>query len=455
MNVTTLRFFASAFLTTLPAAAATRVFEAFEGDGFGSWVETGTAFGKAPIPGITKGLTSELTAYSGESLACSAHEGDAALGSLTSAEFTIDEPYIVFLIAGGDQAGKTSAQLLVDGKVVREATGKNSIRLDTATWDVAELKGKKAKLRLIDDSTGQWGFIAADHFIFTNSVNQKFPPSTKGKKPYIKGLVATPVLQGVTIPEGVQAKVMADYQSSKLTSPTAMCFDEKGNIYVAETHRFRFGVMDDREHLYWYLDDLAAMKVEDRRKLHEKWDKKVSIKSLTEKSEKIRLLIDKDGDGVCETTNIFAEGFNDVLDGTAAGVFALEGTIYLASIPKIWALRDNNGDGISDEKKVIQDGFGVRISLSGHDLNGFALGPDGMIYGTVGDRALHFTTKEGKEYHYPNEGAAFRFDPDGSNFEIIHTGLRNPKEIAFDRPTVLAKACAPTTPAKNPKPKIR
>ena len=433
MNVTTLRVFASAFLTILPAAAATRVFEAFEGDGFGSWVETGTAFGKAPIPGITKGLTAELTAYSGESLACSAHEGDAALGSLTSAEFTIDEPYIVFLIAGGNQPGKTAAQLLVDGKVVKESTGKNSIRCETATWDVTDLKGKKAKLRLIDESTGQWGFIAADHFIFTNSVNQKFPPSTKGKKPYIKGLVATPVLPGVTIPEGVQAKVMADYKSSKLTSPTAMCFDEKGNIYVSETHRFRFGIMDDREHLYWYLDDLAAMKVEDRRKLHEKWKEKVSIKSLTEKSEKIRLLVDKDGDGVCETTTIFAEGFNDVLDGTAAGVFALEGTIYLASIPKIWALRDQNGDGVSDEKKVIQDGFGVRISLSGHDLNGFALGPDGMIYGTVGDRALHFTTKEGKEYNYPNEGAAFRFDPDGSNFEIIHTGLRNPKEIAFDK----------------------
>jgi len=70
-------------LGIVPLHAATKVFEAFEGDGFGSWVEEGTAFGKAPIPGITTGLTGELTAYSVEGLACSAHQGDAALGSLT------------------------------------------------------------------------------------------------------------------------------------------------------------------------------------------------------------------------------------------------------------------------------------------------------------------------------------------------------------------------------------
>jgi quinoprotein glucose dehydrogenase len=419
-------------LSALPAFAATKLFESFEGDGFGSWEEKGSAFGKAPIPGITKGLTSELTAYSGESLACSAHGGDEATGSLTSAEFTIEEPYIVFLLGGGNLPGKTCVQLVVNGKVEKEATGKNSLRCESATWDVTALKGKKARIRILDEERGAWGMIAVDHIIFTDYMNQKFPPVTKGNKPYTKGLVSTPVLPGVTIPEGVTAKVMADYKKQKVTSPTALCFDEKGNIYVSETHRFRFGVEDDRDNLYWYLDDLAAQKVEDRRKLHEKWKDKKSIAKLTEKSEIVRLLVDQDGDGVCETSKVFADGFNDVLDGTAAGVFAMEGTVYLASIPNIWTLRDKNGDGISDEKKILQGGFGVRISLSGHDLNGFALGPDGMIYGTVGDRALSFTTKEGKAYHYPNEGAAFRFEPDGSHFELIHTGLRNPKEIAFD-----------------------
>lgn len=423
---------AFATLTLLPLSAATKVFESFEGDGFGSWTEEGTAFGKAPIPGTTSGLTGELSNYAAEGLACSAHQGDAALGSLTSAEFVIEQPFIAFLIAGGNHPGKTCVQLLIDDKVALEALGKKSLSCEKVNWDVTKWKGKKARLRLLDQETGSWGMIAADHFVFTDDANATFPATSKPVKAKVPGLVTGAVLPGVKIPEGVEAKVMADYQTQKVTSPTALCFDEKGAIYLSETHRFRFGIEDDRNHLYWYLDDLASKTVDDRRKLHEKWSSKLPISKLTEKSEIVRLLVDKDGDGVCETMKVFADGFNDLLDGTAAGVFALEGTVYLASIPKIWALRDTNGDGVAEEKKVIQDGFGVRISLSGHDLNGFALGPDGMIYGTVGDRALSFTTKEGKEYKLPNEGAAFRFEPDGSKFELIHTGLRNPKEIAFD-----------------------
>ena len=412
--------------------AGTKVFEAFEGDGFGSWKEQGSAFGKAPVPGIVDGMKSEFSGYSGESLLCSAHGGDAALGRLTSPEFTLPENHLLFLLAGGKQPGKIAVQLVIDGKVEKEVTGNGSLRCETVAWDVSAWKGKKAKLVVIDDSKEPGGFIAVDHFLFTDYPNQKFPPVTRGHKPYTKGLVSTTVLPGVTIPDGVTAKIVADHATQKITSPTALCFDEQGKLYVSETHRFRFGVEDNRDGLFWYLDDLAAQKVEDRRKLHEKWQAKKSIASLTEKSELVRFLHDADGDGLFETSKAFAEGFNDVLDGTAAGVFAMEGTIYFASIPNIWTLRDQNGDGISDEKKILQEGFGVRISFSGHDLNGFALGPDGMIYGTIGDRGLHLTTKEGKNYAYPNEGAAFRFEPDGSRFELVHTGLRNPKEIAFD-----------------------
>jgi quinoprotein glucose dehydrogenase len=227
-------------------------------------------------------------------------------------------------------------------------------------------------------------------------------------------------------------KVEADFKKQGIKSPTALTFDEQGNIYVAETHRFRHGIEDDRNNLFWYLDDLAAMTTDDRLKLHEKWYGKVSKKFMTEKSEVIRRFSDTNGDGTYDKINVFSDGYNDVLDGTAAGVFFYDGALYFACIPKIYMLRDTDNDGVADEKKTVEEGFGVRISLSGHDLNGFTLGPDGRIYGTIGDRGYSLITKEGKEYKYPNEGAAFRFEPDGTGFEIFHTGLRNPKEIAFD-----------------------
>lgn len=417
---------------TVSLSAATRVFQTFEGDGFDDWQEAGHGFGLAPSGGKTDQMPGALTAYSNDSLAVSAHGGNAAKGSLTSPEFQIGERYINFLIAGGDSAGKTAAQLIIDGTVVRESVGKRSLNCEAALWDVTEFKGRTARIHLLDDEAGDWGFIAVDQIIFSNSPIHKFPPTTQAGKPVFDGLEPAGVIAGAEIPIGSTLKIEASHEHQKITSPTAITFDDHGRVYVAETHRFREGVEDDRNNLFWYLDDLAARKTSDRRKLHEKWTEKVSIEKLTRKSEIIRRLADTDGDGKIDESKVFADGFNDLLDGTAAGVFFYEDSLYFACIPKIYSLRDTNGDGTADERKVVEEGFGVRISLSGHDMNGFTLGPDGRIYGTIGDRGFSFITKEGVSYDYPNQGAAFRFEPDGTGFEIFHTGLRNPKEIAFD-----------------------
>lgn len=421
--------FSLALTATLPAA--TRVFQAFEGDGYDTWKSEGNAFGIAPSAGRTDDMKQPFTSYADESLAASTHGGDAAKGTLTSPAFTISEDYITFLIAGGDFTGKTAAQLVVDGQVVRESTGRRTLRCAPVVWDVAPLKGREAHIRIIDDADGPWGFVGVDHILFTDYANQKFPGPTREGKPFMAGLTASELAPGAMIPEGSTLKIAATHADQQVTSPTALTFDDFGNVYLTETHRFREGVEDDRDHLYWYLDDLAAKSTSDRRALHEKWKDKLPLERLTQKSELILRLTDTDGDGKFDS-NIFADGFNDVLDGTAAGIFYYGGSIYFACIPKIYLLRDSDGDGKADEKKTVADGFGVRISLSGHDLNGFTLGPDGRIWGTVGDRGMSLITAEGKRIDYPNEGAVFRFEPDGTGFELFHTGLRNPKEIAFD-----------------------
>lgn len=416
----------------LLSGIASASLQTFEGDGFGDWQTQGSAFGLSPVHAKLDGMKDGFINFANDAFALSAHGGNDAVGTLTSPEITLDKDYLLFLIAGGNTPGKTAVQLLIDDKVVMEATGKKSQSFTNVVWDVTKYKGQGAVIRLVDDAKGEWGFIAADHFVLDNYANQKFPSSTKKGKPFVDGLVATPALAGSMIPKGSMMAVEATYKSHGVKSPTALTFDDKGNVYLAETHRFRAGIEDDRNHLYWYLDDLQAMKTEDRRALHKKWEKKLSHAYMTKVSEVIRKLSDTDGDGKIDEAKVFADGFNDVLDGTAAGIFYYDGAIYFACIPKIYKMFDANGDSVADQKEVIQDGFGVRISLSGHDMNGFTLGPDGRIYGTIGDRGFSITTKEGKTYHYPNEGALFRFEPDGSNFEIVHTGLRNPKEIAFD-----------------------
>jgi len=246
-------------------------------------------------------------------------------------------------------------------------------------------------------------------------------------------LVPSPTVPGLAIPAGAEAAVFADHERHQVASPAALCIDEQGRVLVAEALRLKFGVEDNRNHRYWLLDDIASTTTDDRRAMHEKWNDKVSIASLSRKSERIRMLVDTNKDGTADQSIVFAEGFNDLLDGTAGGIFSFQGTVYFACIPHIWALQDTDGDNVADFRASMHEGFGVRVSLSGHDLNGFVLGPDGRLYGTIGDRGMHLTTDEGRIHSYTNQGAVFRFDPDGSNFEVIHAGLRNPKELAFDK----------------------
>jgi len=112
---------------------------------------------------------------------------------------------------------------------------------------------------------------------------------------------------------------------------------------------------------------------------------------------------------------------------------ALDGKIYFACIPNVWLLEDTDGDLKADKRESLQEGYGISVSLSGHDLNGFVLGPDNRIWFTIGDRGYNLKTKEGRHLYSQYEGAVFRMERDGSGLEVVHTGLRNPKEIAFDR----------------------
>ncbi|NBV38486.1 MAG: hypothetical protein EBS00_02805 [Verrucomicrobia bacterium] len=135
---------ASLWIGTLSVQAETYVIQSFEGDGFGDWQVGGKAFGLAPVHGKIDGLEGELQGFAGKALLCSASSGNLTTGIITSPEIPVVEPYLYlgFLIGGGNQPDKLAVQLLVDGKVVRSATGNNSFVLRQEVWNLSEFKGK-------------------------------------------------------------------------------------------------------------------------------------------------------------------------------------------------------------------------------------------------------------------------------------------------------------------------
>lgn len=234
------------------------------------------------------------------------------------------------------------------------------------------------------------------------------------------------------MPDDIEAKLFVD--ASQTQNPGAICFDENGNLYIAELHRWRAGVEDIRNEQRLLFDDIAAVTNEDRVAMMQRDQLARPLSHYTEFEDRIVVVSDTDQDGRADRSEVWADGFNDPLDGPGIGLLSLgDGRLLYTNIPHLWELADSDGDGRADQRKSLQDGFGVRISFSGHDMHGLIQGPDGRIYWSIGDRGYTITTREGRHYSRPLEGAVFRCDPDGSNVEEFHRGLRNPQELAFDQ----------------------
>ncbi len=162
-----------AVLATVTAHAADDILVAdFEGADYGLWKVEGTAFGSAPAGGALPNQM-PVTGFRGKGLVNSFHGGDDSTGRLTSPPIQIERKYVAFLIGGGGWPGETCINLLVDGKVVRSATGSNtspggSEKLEASGWDVSEFAGKTAVVQIVDERKGGWGHINVDQIVQTD-----------------------------------------------------------------------------------------------------------------------------------------------------------------------------------------------------------------------------------------------------------------------------------------------
>src|SRR5882762_6151005 len=87
---------------------------------------------------------------------------------------------------------------------------------------------------------------------------------------------------------------------------------------------------------------------------------------------RVRLLEDRDGDGVYERSTVFKDQLVFPM-----GVAVREGKVYVADPPDLLVLEDTDGDGVADKQTKILSEFGHTDNGS---LHGVTFGPDGMLY---------------------------------------------------------------------------
>ena len=247
--------------------------------------------------------------------------------------------------------------------------------------------------------------------------------------------------------EGLELTLWAS--DSLAPDPVAMSIDDKGRVYLTRTNRQKNSEFDIRGHRDWMTESISLKTVEERRAFLRKtfapekseensWLKDLNNDGihdwhdLTVEKDEVWRLEDTNKDGFADVSMRILNDFSEEVTDVAGGLLVRAKDAFIAIAPDLWRLEDKNGDGIWDKKTSISTGYQVHIGFGGHGMSGIVEGPDGRIYWNIGDIGASITTVDGRKVENPNSGFIARANPDGSDFEIFATGLRNTHEFDFD-----------------------
>ena len=145
---------------------------------------------------------------------------------------------------------------------------------------------------------------------------------------------------------------------------------------------------------------------------------------FSQDASRIILLKDQDGDGIFDQRKVFAEDL-----GVASSILPYKGGFLVAAPPELVWLRDTDGDQVADETQVIMEGF--EVGNLQHNYNGLSYGLDNWIYAANGGNngQPYFACQADQALDL--RGGDFRFRIEGQQIERVGASSGG-FELAFD-----------------------
>src|SRR5688572_20842024 len=204
------------------------------------------------------------------------------------------------------------------------------------------------------------------------------------------------------LPEGFRLEVVAS--EPLIASPSAVCWDERGRMFVCELHGYNLeGQLDIED-----LNKTGKLDTEVRRvQAEEKFKRAAEAGTYGV----VKLLRDTDGDGRMDKADTWATNLPP-----AYGVAPGRGGVIVACAPDIVYLADRDGDGTAEVREKLFTGF--RTGALERGINAPQWGSDGWIYF---GRGWGGGSISGPHLAKPVElsGSDFRIRADGSAIEPV------------------------------------